>query len=166
MQSVIKNLSEKRTIFVASKTKKMKKQNSVRRWAKRTFCLLALTSTAVLTLPSCDKEPAEKAPVYRAPYEKELRFNDVSADSIKMPIVQKFARDTACKHIYLTVTDDNNFTGIATNNISILRNSLNNRIQLAPNKISGRGDFCFTYGAASPADSIWFVQNGWTINQR
>lgn len=144
----------------------MKTQNSVSRWAKGTFCLLALAATAVLTLPSCDKEPEEKAPVYRAPYEKELRFNHYDIDSIEMPIVQKFARDTACKHIYLTVTDDNNFTGVPTNNISILRNSLNDRIQLAPNKISGRGDFCFTYGAASLADSIWFVQNGWTINQR
>ena len=139
------------------------KTNLLTVWAK---CAVPALALAGMALTACEKEPAEKAPVYRALYEKELRFNHYDIDSIEMPIVQKFARDTACKHIYLTVTDDNNFTGIATNNISILRNSLNDRIQLAPKKISGRGDFCFTYGAASPADSIWFVQNGWTINQR
>ncbi|MDE7101285.1 MAG: hypothetical protein K2O37_00625 [Bacteroidales bacterium] len=128
---------------------------------------------ALFTLPlvlllavGCDKEPVEKAPVYRAPYEKELRFNNVNSDSIKMPIVQKFARDTACKHIYLTVTNDNNYTNLDADDMNTLRNILNDRIQLAPNKMSGRGNFRFMRGVIRLADSIWYVQNGWTINQR
>ena len=138
------------------------KTNLLTIWAKRAIPALAL---AGLALTACEKEPVEKAPVYRAPYEKELRFNNNSVDSIDMPIVKKFARDTACKHIYLTVTN-NNYTGYDADLIALFRDYLNERIQLAPNKISGRGDFNFMTGAARPADSIWYVQNGWTINQR
>ena len=124
------------------------------------FVLPALGLLAV----ACEKESSE--PVYRAPYEKELRFNHYDTDSIEMPIVQKFARDTACKHIYLTLTDDNNFTNQNENNITGVRNYLDKRIQLAPEKISGRGDFYFSKGDASVADSLWFVEQGWTVNQR
>ena len=127
--------------------------------------LFALPIVLLLAV-GCEKEPAEKAPVYRAPYEKELRFSDTNADSIEMPIVQKFARDTACKHIYLTVTDDNNFTNMKADDINTIRNILDERIQLAPNKTSGRGNFRFMRGVIRLEDSVWYVQNGWTINQR
>ena len=127
--------------------------------------LFALPLVLLLAV-GCDKEPVEKAPVYRAPYEKELRFNNVNSDSIEMPIVQKFARDTACKHIYLTVTDDNNYTNLNANYINDVRNILDERIQLAPNKTSGRGNFRFMRGVIRLEDSVWYVQNGWTINQR
>lgn len=141
----------------------MKRKNLLTVWAKRAVPSLALAGMA---MTACDKEPVEKAPVYRAPYEKELRFNNVNSDSIKMPIVQKFARDTACKHIYLTVTDDNNYRNIDADDINTLRNILNDRIQLAPDKTSGRGNFRFMRGVIRLEDSIWYVQNGWTINQR
>ena len=139
------------------------KTNLLTVWAKRAVPSLALAGMA---MTACDKEPVEKAPVYRAPYEKELRFNNVNSDSIKMPIVQKFARDTACKHIYLTVTDDNNYRNIDADDINTLRNILNDRIQLAPDKTSGRGNFRFMRGVIRLEDSVWYVQNGWTINQR
>lgn len=139
------------------------KTNLLTVWAKRAVPALALAGMA---MTACDKEPVEKAPVYRAPYEKELRFNNVNSDSIEMPIVQKFARDTACKHIYLTVTDDNNYTNLNANYINDVRNILDERIQLAPNKTSGRGNFRFMRGVIRLEDSVWYVQNGWTINQR
>ena len=139
------------------------KTNLLTIWAKRAVPALALAGMA---MTACEKEPAEKAPVYRAPYEKELRFNNVNSDSIEMPIVQKFAHDTACKHIYLTVTDDNNFTNMKADDINTIRNILDERIQLAPNKTSGRGNFRFMRGVIRLEDSVWYVQNGWTINQR
>ena len=123
------------------------------------FVLPALGLLAV----ACEKESSE--PVYRAPYEKELRFIEYDMDSIEMPIVQKFARDTACKHIYLTLLDNNNFTNLNSDLITDTRNYLDKRIQLAPEKISGRGDFYFSKGKASVADSLWFVEQGWTIRQ-
>ena len=124
--------------------------------------LFALPALGLLAV-ACEKESSE--PVYRAPYEKELRFNHYYKDSVEMPIVQKFARDTACKHIYLTLLDDNNYTGRTTDRITNVRNYLDERIQLAPEKISGRGDFYFSEGKASVADSLWFVEHGWTIRQ-
>ena len=137
----------------------MKKQNSVRRWAKRTFCLLALTATAVLTLPSCDKEPKEEP--YREPYEKELFFKEGNYDSIQPAVLKKFADDKACTHIYMHVMDDNNFTVYEPR---VVRNFLQERINVS-SKISGRGDFWFNDGI-DKADSLWFVNNGWTVNKR
>ena len=125
--------------------------------------LFALPLVLLLAV-ACEKESSE--PVYRAPYEKELRFNEYDVDSIEIPIVQKFARDTACKHIYLTVKDNNAYTSYIADDINLLRNYLDARIQLAPEKISGRGDFNFYPGTASIADSLWFVEQGWTVNQR
>ena len=124
------------------------------------FVLPALGLLAV----ACEKESSK--PVYRAPYEKELRFNDSNIDSIATPIVQKFAHDTACKHVYLTVKDDNNYTTYTADEITkYLRNELGDLIALAPEKISGRGDFFFEKGVAATADSLWFVEHGWTIRQ-
>ncbi len=132
-------------------------RNLLTLWTKRVAPALAFVG---LALTACEKEP-----VYRAPYEKELRFNDRNEESIAMTIVQKFARDTACKHIYLIVTDDNNYTILSSEGINYKRNLLSERIALAPDKISGRGDFHFSKGRASVADSLWFVQHGWTIRQ-
>ena len=119
------------------------------------FCLLALTATAVLTLPSCKPEP------YREPYEKELFFNRGAYDSIRPEILKYFARDNACTHIYMHVVDDNNF-GNATP--SEIRSYLQERINIS-SKIAGRGDFNFKPGMAKE-DSLWFVNNGWTVNKR
>ncbi|MCH5244188.1 MAG: hypothetical protein J1F29_04735 [Lentimicrobiaceae bacterium] len=134
-------------------------------WITRIFCLSILLTSVILISQSCEKEK-DRTPIYRAPYEKELPFDQMNIDSIEPAIIQKFARDTACKHIYLRATDDNNFTSMSTNDINNVRNILDGRIQLAPEKISGRGDFWFMPRKANPDDSIWFVQHGWTVNQR
>ena len=131
-------------------------------WITRIFCLSILLTSIILISQSCEKD---RTPIYRAPYEKELPFGDNNTDSIEIPIVQKFARDTACKHIYLKVTDDNNLTSYSTDVISLMRGYLDQCIQLAPEKISGRGDFHFMPGKAILDDSIWFVQHGWTVLQ-
>lgn len=133
------------------------KKNVLTVWAKRAIPALAL---AGLTLPSCEKE--NDKPIYRAPYEKELRFNETNDDSISVSNITKYLNDTACKHIYMVVMPDNNYTGFEAQNIEVLRKVLQQRIDLG-NNISGRGDFLFRPGAASVNDSLWFVQNGWTI---
>lgn len=124
------------------------------------FILPALMLSAL----SCEKKPEE--PVYREPYEKDLRFNQNGFDSIYFPIVKKFAKDKACTHIYLTVTDDNNFTGWNAKMITSLRNYLETDINVAPEKISGRGHFHARTGAILEADSLWLVEHGWTWNKR
>ena len=78
----------------------MNTKNLLAIWAKRAAAALALLATVGLMLPSCEKE--KDKPIYRAPYEKELFFRDGDEDSIAVPVVQKYADDTACKKIYLT----------------------------------------------------------------
>ena len=129
---------------------------------KKTFYLLVLAVAAIFSLPSCDKEPKEEP--YREPYEKELFFNQDKLDSIEPAVLKKFANDKACTHIYMHVMDDNNFTSYTPSMISNSRNYLQERLNVS-SKISGRGDFRFSVGIAKE-DSIWFVQNGWTVNKR
>lgn len=123
---------------------------------------------AMVTFSACDKEPATQTitPVYRAPYAKQLSFNHRNVDSVKVPVVKKYVDDTACKRIYLSAADDNNFTSYTSDDIhTILIPFLNERIELS-DKVTGDGDFWFKKGMASLPDSIWFVTNGWTVNQR
>ncbi|MCM1170084.1 MAG: hypothetical protein NC324_09140 [Bacteroides sp.] len=135
----------------------IKKRNLLMIWVKRVFFALALAGTAGVMLPSCEKEPTE-----REPYTKDLFFTKGYYDSIEPAVLKHFARDNACTNIYMHVMDDNNFTSITP---SKMRNYLQERINVS-SKISGRGDFRFKVGETSQADSLWFVQNGWTVNKR
>ena len=127
---------------------------------KKTIYLLVLAVAAIFSLPSCDKEPQEEP--YREPYEKELFFKELYYDSIKPSVLKYFAKDKACTHIYMHVMDDNKFTNYPP---LAVRNFLQERINIS-SKISGRGDFRFKVGSIAKEDSIWFVQNGWTVNKR
>lgn len=143
----------------------MKRTNSPAIWAKRALCLLALAATAGLTLPACDKEPdttATSEPVYRAPYEKELFFDTYDADSIKVPVVQKYADDTACKKIYLTTKPYCDLSGGPDYMIGWRELLLEPALAVSP-KVTGRGDIYIMKGPNQIYydDSIWFVQNGW-----
>ncbi|MCM1532112.1 MAG: hypothetical protein NC048_07220 [Bacteroides sp.] len=140
----------------------MEKRNLLMIWAKHAFFALALAGTAGVMLPSCEKEPVEKKPIYRAPYEKELFFKPGEADSIATPIVQQYADDTACKKIYLTTKSDCNFARgadfINKYRTIILEPALN-----VSQKVTGRGAIYIGNDAIYPADSAWYVQNGWTL---
>ncbi|MCM1170082.1 MAG: hypothetical protein NC324_09130 [Bacteroides sp.] len=146
----------------------MKKRNWLTIWAKRAIPALTLAGTAGVMLPSCDKEPVEKAPVYdpnRAPYEKTLWFNTNNWDSVQPKIIKYFANDPVCTHIYLTLDRDARDDNLTTNAITLVRKEMQKCVDVSPKKISGRGDWWFKRGYALPADSLWFVQHGWTVNQ-
>ncbi len=130
------------------------------------FALPVMAFLGAGLLTACDKESETPAGPVREPYEKELFFNHKNADSIEIQVVKGYAEDTACRHIYLTVTEDNDWRGCNANAISILRDDLAQRIDLAPEKISGRGDFWFKPGVVAYSDSLWLVQHGWTITHR
>ena len=141
------------------------KKNVLTIWVKRAVPALALAGVAGLILPSCEKEPVEKKPVYRAPYEKELFFNRGKLDSISIENVQKYANDTSCKHIYMVVEADNDYTIYDSDDVGIIRGTLQKRLDVS-DKVSGRGDFHFRPNTVSVNDSLWFVQNGWTVRQK
>lgn len=141
----------------------MKAQNILTVWAKRAVPVLAL---AAMLLPACDKEPdtatGPSEPVYREPYEKTLWFSHNDGDSITLPIVKKFANDTACTKIYLTAKPNCSFTR-GPEAINRIRNGvLQPALDVSP-KVTGRGDI---YIDDAPNqiyydDSVWYVQNGW-----
>lgn len=85
--------------------------------------------------------------------------------ALNMDTLKKYANDKTIGTIYLVPTGHWNVLG--TTNIKFMRdNFLQPRIELSK-KMRGRGDFDFQLGAASmaPADSLWYVENGWTINK-
>ena len=127
--------------------------------------LFALPLVLLLAV-GCKKEPEYVYPD-REPYEKTLWFDnntDDGADSIHPNIIRYFANDPACMHIYLTLTSDARDDNLPTNLITNIRKELQKCVEISP-KVSGRGDWWFRRGKALPEDSLWFVQNGWTVNQ-
>ena len=80
--------------------------------------------------------------------------------------LRDMANDKTIRYIYLVPT--NTWGGMKDKNITALRkNVLQPAIEISP-KIKGKGDFNFHLGSASkvPADSLWYVQRGWTINKK
>ena len=124
--------------------------------------LFALPLVLLLTV-GCKKEEEYVYPD-REPYEKTLWFDTNEIDSVHPNIIRYFANDPACMHIYLTLIPNSRNDYISTANITTIRKELQKRVEISP-KVSGRGDWWFRRGKALPEDSLWFVQNGWTVNQ-
>jgi len=106
----------------------------------------------------CGKVEMEK-------HDVEIKFDDDTADKIlTFETLQNYANDETVKTIYLVPTG--HWGGCAAHNITYFRQNLQPRLNISP-KIRGRGDFDFKPGEASkvPADSLWYVQQGWTINK-
>ena len=71
-------------------------------------------------------------------------------------------------NIYRTHTfaiSKNDYTNFSKKGINFTKLDFEQLMNLAPDRIFGRGDFHFKPGVADPADSIWFVTHGWTVNQ-
>ncbi len=81
------------------------------------------------------------------------------------PLIKTYADHPDIRTVYLVPL--NSWTSTTKNHITDLRkNVLEYAINYSP-KVRGRGDFNFWPGEASkvPEDSLWYVQNGWTINR-
>ena len=127
--------------------------------------LFALPLVLLLAV-GCKKEEEYVYPDSE-PYEKTLWFDnntDDGADSIRPNIIRYFANDPACMHIYLTLTSNARDDALSARSITNMRKNLQKLVEISP-KVSGRGDWWFKEGTALPEDSLWFVQNGWTVNQ-
>ena len=95
-------------------------------------------------------------------YGGEESLIDVSTPSIE--VVQKCANCDTIDNVFLTPGPGVEWNHYPTSYITDTRNVLQSRLDISP-KVTGRGDFNFKPGMASLADSLWFVQNGWTINK-
>lgn len=112
---------------------------------------------------SCCKNRTDPEPTR----DMEIEFDRECAEKIlTFETLQNYANDKTIKTIYLVPTK--HWNGLAAHNITYFRNNfLQPRLNISP-KIRGRGDFDFALGEASkvPNDSLWFVQQGWTINKK
>ena len=130
---------------------------------KRIFALIAIVPIAFILLLSCKPENQDPEPTR----DVEIEFNDTDMDEqLDVKILQELSDDKSIRCIYLKATK--HWDSFYATTISIYReNFFQPRFNLFP-KLRGRGDFDFKLGEASkvPEDSLWFVQQGWTINKK
>ena len=120
-------------------------------------------ASATLFPESCSREGKEEEPTR----EIEIEFDELEGDKIlSFELLSNYANDKTIKTIFLVPIG--HWNASRAHNITYCRNNfLEPRIRISP-KIRGRGDFDFKLGEASkvPDDSLWFVQQGWTINKK
>ncbi|MBO4626028.1 MAG: hypothetical protein J5679_01990 [Alphaproteobacteria bacterium] len=132
---------------------------------KHVIPLIGLAGTTMTSCIDFDiREPIKKSdPVIQR--DIDLVFNDTTKfDILDVDALLKIINNDTIRRIYLVPVghwdkyDDESITALR-------RRLLQQRIALSP-KIRGLGDFDFMHGAAShvPMDSMWYVENGWTIN--
>ncbi len=118
--------------------------------------------------PNQPDTPTEDTTPPTTPVQKhnvELEFDAFHTDNLHMDTIQKYARDDAVDTIFMVSNKGSIFSSLEQQYITAWRNYLEQRTNVSP-RVRGRGDFWFEYGAALPADSLWFVSKGWTVNKR
>ena len=106
-----------------------------------------------------DEEPINKHSV-------DVTFDKYSKTDAVVAEVKSKVNQPDVDIVYLVPTGD--WGNILSTAISGLRNgALKQCLDIAPGRVCGRGDFNFYPGEASlvPQDSLWYIQNGWTINK-
>ncbi len=130
---------------------------------KRGLPILAIAGAGLMS--SCDKDDEPEMPIH----DVEIPFDRYTADEVlAFPILQKYVNDPSVRTIYLTAEVKGEWQNYTSANIHDSRKRFYQpRIELSP-KIRGKGDFILPVGIASqvPDDSLWYVQQGWTINKR
>ena len=129
---------------------------------KRFVALIAVVPIAFVLLLSCKRENQDPEPTREV--DIEFNHNDLN-EQLEKQKIQELVSDKTIRVIYLTTTQ--HWTAWTAKNIEALRPFLQKRIEMS-SKVRGRGDFDFKLGEASkvPSDSLWFTQNGWTINKK
>ena len=124
---------------------------------------------ATLLPVSCCKHDIrdETQPLVQEPIEQHpitIEFDSMNgATVLSIDTLQKYINDETIDTIYLVPT--RHWNSYYPEAITALRKIfLQPRMEMST-KLRGRGVFDFEMGAAAkvPNDSLWFVQNGWTI---
>lgn len=124
----------------------------------RLLPILAIAGGSFLS--SCEKEEIPTKDV-------DLKFFQDYYEEIEPANIQKHIDDPTVRTIYLSVVNQGYYENYGKNGVANLREVLlQPRIEMAPEKIRGKGNFKLTPGLITEADSLWFVQNGWTINKQ
>lgn len=129
---------------------------------KRGLPALAIAGAGLMA--SCDKDEPDPVPP-STQHDVELKWFQDYYEEIEPTVIKVHAHDPYVRYIYLSVVNDGYFENYAPLNIENMRKALDSRIKIAPHKIRGRGNMRFKPGAAAKEDSLWYVKQGWTINQ-
>ena len=126
--------------------------------------LLALVGgTIAFTACSPTNEPQEEPH-----YNVELLFLPTNAKQIDLDTIKKYDAITLVDTIFMIPDYKNGiwdaFGGLGTNALNQIRVYLEKRVN-ASRKVRGKGDLIFEQGVVLPADSLWFVEQGWTVNE-
>lgn len=128
---------------------------------KRKFRRAMLTTgLAGATLVGCNKNNIEPT------RDVELEFwnepHSYSYDAISIKNIKKYAKDRSVRTIYLKVRDGSDFSDTGSNGIHVLRNYLQERMEISP-KNNGKGKLIFEQGYLPVDDSLWFRANNYDI---
>lgn len=122
---------------------------------KKIIPMLGIAAAPFLASCSKDDEPQRDV---------ELVFSKYDSDAVSIENVTKYANDPSVRTVYMKVRDNEDYTHLAQRNIHYMQEAMEERLNISP-KVRGRGDFHFAPGVAAKADSLFFVRNGWTVNQ-
>lgn len=135
---------------------------------KRLLPVLGLAGASLVT--SCEKE--EDIIPYK---DIEIEFKQTALDAVCFknqdgtiqinPVLEYYAADPEVRTIYLVPSYIwNNYHA---EDITRLRKDVLEPVINSSPKFRGKGNFAFEYNQASkvPADSLWLVQQGWTVQR-
>jgi len=149
--------------------------------SKNRFLFVAMLFAALsLGFASCDNDkgnepddvttpPVVETPVVPKKINKELYFNQHDGTQISFDTLNKYLAMDNIDTIFMIPTgtffapdyyDDPDYFKLACDNL------LEKRLDLSP-RIRGKGDFITNLGYPSVwwRDSLWMVENGWTVNK-
>ena len=137
---------------------------------KHLIPMIGLAGSTVLPASCAKHDVITEIPPFEPSIEKhDVEIEFTNANSTRMLVLdslQKYVDDQSVGTIYLVPVAS--WNGYDAKGICNLRKNLLQPCIDMSTKMRGVGDFNFELGAASlvPDDSIWYVQNGWTINKR
>ncbi len=127
---------------------------------KTALPILALAGASMVPA-SCSNDDDEKD----LKHDVELEWFNMYYDEITEINIAKHIKDPMVNNIYLKYLNKGAlYTDYSGSTLHMLREALERRIILDPERVRGRGNLVFTPGECWKSDSLWFVEKGWTVN--
>ena len=96
-------------------------------------------------------------------HDVELLWTARWASEITEANIQKYLADPKVNNIYLRYVNRCPLY-FSTQEINVIRQTMEWRISLDPKRVHGRGNLVFSPGHCAQEDSLWFVEHGWMVN--